>query len=245
MKERLITASYTVKTNGRAQFRAAVVSDTHEADPAPIIEAVRLIAPDIIFLPGDIVEAKTPLSAALHDGAKSRAAYELLRGLCHISPVYYGLGNHETCLTERQRKEIAKTDVHLLEDSYARVKLHGRELIIGAVLCPEHDGGEGMIRRMLDNFRRQDCYRVLMCHRPERYIHEFYDERDDIVLAGHAHGGQWRAFGRGVYAPGQGLFPKYTRGFYGNLLVSAGAHNSEVIPRINDPCEILDVRFVL
>lgn len=245
MREKLITTNYTVRTDGRAQFRAAVVSDTHEAEPGPIIEAVRKIAPDIIFLPGDIVEAKTPLSAALHDGAKSRAAYELLRGLCRIAPVYYGLGNHETCLTERQREMIVKTDVHLLEDSYARVKLRGQQLVIGAVTCPEHGDVEDASRRMLADFRRQDCYRVLICHKPELYIHEFYDERDDIVLAGHAHGGQWRFFGRGVFAPGQGLFPRYTRGFYGNLLVSAGAHNSESIPRINDPCEILSVEFVL
>lgn len=239
MKERLVTTNYTIKTNGRACFRAAVVSDTHEADPAPIIEAVRAIAPDIILLPGDIVEAKTPISAALHDGARSLVAYELLQGLCRIAPVYYGLGNHEENLTDRQRAEIAKTDVHLLCDSYVRIKLGGHELAIGAV----SPLGEGSAK-MLADLRRQDCYRVLMCHQPDRYINDYFDERDDTVLSGHAHGGQWRFFGRGVYAPGQGIFPRYTKGRYGNLLVSAGAHNSEVIPRINDPCEILAVEFV-
>ena len=240
MKERIITTPYTVKTDGRACFRAAVVSDTHETDPVPVTEAVRAIAPDIIFLAGDIVEAKTPISAALHDGAKSKPAYELINSLCRIAPVYYGLGNHEANLTPRQWENIGKTDAHLLVDSYARVKLCGHEIVVGAV-SPTGEGSE----RMLADFRRQDCYRVLICHRPERYINEFYDERDDIALAGHAHGGQWRFFGRGIYAPGQGLFPKYTRGFYGNLLVSMGAHNSEIIPRINTPCEVLAVDFVL
>ena len=63
-------------------------------------------------------------------------------------------------------------------------------------------------------------------------------------MAGHAHGGQWRFFGRGIYAPGQGLFPKYTSGLYregGEILaVSRGMTNSvRWIPRFFDPCEIL------
>ena len=240
MNEHIITTNYTISTNGRACFRAAVVSDTHEADPDPIYNAVKKISPDIIFLAGDIVEAKTPLSAALHDGAKSTVSYKLIRSLCRIAPVYYGLGNHEEHLTPRQCDEIGKTDVHVLVDSYMRVKLKGCEIVVGAIL----PWGEGSAK-MLEDFRRQDCYRVLLCHRPEQYINEFYDKRDDIVLAGHAHGGQWRFFGRGGYAPGQGIFPRYTRGVYGNLLVSAGAHNSEIIPRLNDPCEILAVEFVL
>ena len=75
-------------------------------------------------------------------------------------------------------------------------------------------------------------------------MERYRSRSDDIVFAGHAHGGQWRIFGRGMFAPGQGIFPRYTKGFYGNLLVSAGAHNSEILPRINNKCEILEVNFV-
>lgn len=241
MKEKIKVTEYMLSTGGRARFRAAVVSDTHEAAPEPIVCAVRGIKPDVIILAGDIVEAKTEISAALHDGARSLVAYELICMLCRIAPVYYGLGNHEACLTERQLENIKRTDAHLLVDAYAKIKAHGQEIVIGAV---SPGTPTRKTYRMLENFRRQECYRVLICHQPERYMNEFLDPRDDIAIAGHAHGGQWRFFGYGVYAPGQGLFPRYTRGFYGNLLVSAGAHNSEVIPRINDACEVLSVDFV-
>ncbi len=240
MKEKITVTKYMLSTSGRARLRLAVVSDTHEADPVPVADAVRSIAPDIIILAGDIVEAKTKMSAALHDGARSEASYELIRSLCRIAPVYYGLGNHEANLTERQLENIKRTEAHLLVDEYARIKARGCELAIGAV-SPEDDAAA---RSMLEGLRRQDCYRILICHRPERYVREFYDPRDDLVLAGHAHGGQWRAFGIGAFAPGQGIFPRYTKGFYGNLLVSAGAHNSEFVPRINDPCEVLSVELV-
>ncbi len=246
MKETLSITEYSVKTNGRAAFTAAVVSDTHEADPEPILAAVRTISPDMILVPGDVVEAKTELSAALHDGAKSAAAYGLLRGLNSMAPVYYCLGNHEAHLTERQRFEISKTGVHLLEDKYARVRIKGCEAAIGGVSPGlPHEAPCAQTWRMLENFRKQDCFRILMCHEPQRYAREFVDARDDVVLAGHAHGGQWRLFGRGVYAPGQGLFPLYTKGWYGNMLVSAGAHNSEIIPRIANNCEVLSLRFEL
>ena len=208
MKEKIRVTKYMLSTNGRARMRVAVVSDTHEADPGPITEAVRGIRPDVIILAGDIVEAKTKISAALHDGVRSLPAYELISSLCRIAPVYYGLGNHEANLTERQLENIEMTGAHLLYDSYVRIKVRGCELAVGAV-SPDEEAS-AVRRRMLSGLRRQECYRILICHKPERYVRGLYDPRDDLVLAGHAHGGQWRFFGYGVYAPGQGIFPRYT-----------------------------------
>ena len=61
-----------------------------------------------------------------------------------------------------------------------------------------------------------------------------------------AHGGQWRFFGRGVFAPGQGLFPKYTSGIYkgehGKLLVGRGLGDSHKFPpRIFNRTEVIIV----
>ena len=57
--------------------------------------------------------------------------------------------------------------------------------------------------------------RILIAHFPEQ-IDEYLKGNFDIVLSGHAHGGQWRIPGLidGVFAPGQGVFPKYTAGVY-------------------------------
>ena len=236
----LIKTRYTVKTRGRADFRAAVISDTHEAVPDEILMLTRAMAPDVIFLAGDITEAKTVRSAQRHEsGVGAERSVRLITELCRIAPVYYGLGNHESNLTRNQRDMISMTGVHLLVDRFERLRLRGCDIAVGAV-SPWGTNTQ----RMLNDFRRQAAYRILICHRPEEYMERYRSKFDDIALAGHAHGGQWRIFGQGIYAPGQGLFPKYTKGFYGNLLVSAGAHNSEVIPRINDPCEILEVNFV-
>ena len=65
------------------------------------------------------------------------------------------------------------------------------------------------------------------------------------MVSGHAHGGQWRIFGRGVFAPGQGLFPKYTSGIHdGRLVISRGLKKSGTIPRIFNSPElvIIDIK---
>ena len=70
----------------------------------------------------------------------------------------------------------------------------------------------------------------------------------DLTLAGHAHGGQIQIAGHGLYAPGQGLFPKLTHGLYdgGKLLVSRGMTNGAKprIPRIGNPCELIILNLV-
>lgn len=70
----------------------------------------------------------------------------------------------------------------------------------------------------------------------------------DLVLSGHAHGGQWRLPGllNGLYAPDQGIFPKYAGGRYTvgqtTLIVSRGlARETTVIPRIFNRPELVIV----
>ena len=61
----------------------------------------------------------------------------------------------------------------------------------------------------------------------------------DLVLCGHAHGGQWRIPGlvNGVYAPNQGILPPYAGGRYDaggtTMIVSRGlARETTAVPRI-------------
>ena len=62
----------------------------------------------------------------------------------------------------------------------------------------------------------------------------------DLILSGHAHGGQIRLFGRGLFAPGQGIFPKYTSGIHGSMIISRGLSNTGgMIPRLFNRREIV------
>ncbi len=91
----------------------------------------------------------------------------------------------------------------------------------------------------LSSFAEFPGYHVLLSHHPE-YWPELKGFGIDLVLSGHAHGGQVRLFGRGLYAPGQGVLPRWTKGVYeSRLIVSAGLSNTQSIPRIFNPTELV------
>lgn len=226
--------SYRINTGGRLSFRAAAVSDVHERNVDAVIGAVSEIAPDVIFIAGDLIEAKTPEKVAVRYG--SDEAYRLLFALSRLAPVYYGLGNHEAFLSKDKKERVRESGAVLLENELERAVCGKNEFLIGAA-APFTD------MKFIERFSSAEGYKILLCHEPERYIREFPDADVDLVLSGHAHGGQWRFGGRGVYAPGQGIFPRYTKGFYGKLLVSAGVSNHVPVPRINNRGEVLSLLF--
>ena len=81
-----------------------------------------------------------------------------------------------------------------------------------------------------------NTFDVLLSHRPE-FLTEYADEQLDLVLSGHAHGGQVRLpFIGGLVAPNQGVFPTYTAGLYEeqntSMVVSRGLGNSIIPQRI-------------
>lgn len=98
----------------------------------------------------------------------------------------------------------------------------------------------------LNEFEAQDGYKVLICHHPEHWaLREsmVVNRKVDLVLAGHAHGGQIRIGNRGIYASDQGMFPKYTSGIhegkYGKMIISRGLSNPTIVPRLFNPPEMV------
>ena len=96
----------------------------------------------------------------------------------------------------------------------------------------------------LDEYTQTPGCHILLCHHPEYYPK--IPDAVDWILSAHAHGGQWRFYNpktkksEGLFAPGQGLFPRWTRGIYDNrLIVTAGLSNTAKIPRFFNPREIV------
>ena len=94
----------------------------------------------------------------------------------------------------------------------------------------------------LENFSSEDKFSILLCHHPEYYPKYLKNKNIDLILSGHAHGGQIRLFGRGLFAPGQGALPKYDGGVFDNrLVVGRGLANTAFVPRLFNPREIVCV----
>ena len=92
-------------------------------------------------------------------------------------------------------------------------------------------------------------FTVLMAHRPE--LNDKYAAAGfDLVVSGHAHGGQVRIPGllNGLYAPNQGILPSYAGGEYRigemALIVSRGlARESTRLPRVFNRPELVMIEI--
>ena len=238
----------------KGSLRLAVVSDLHSREPLEVIMAVSKTRPDAICIAGDLTEA---LDGTM-DG-KNEYGFAALRALCAIAPTFYAPGNHEIGashgrmrrnpkpqpgedrITPENRARILSSGVHFLDNAHDE----WQGIVIGGL-------GSGMLEpdgkprvADLDGFFARDGFKILICHHPEYYDKYLRDRDVDLVISGHAHGGQWRVFGRGVYAPDQGLFPKYTSGVYEDrLVISRGtANTASPIPRFFNPREVVCIRI--
>ena len=244
-----------------APCKIALLSDTHNSKWDPIAKAVASVCPDLICIAGDIFGGNRRSSLEEQENVAP-----LLRACLDIAPVFCSVGNHEWYLTPEDMDVIRGLGVQLLDNNWAAWQGSGggtgpaqeRRMIIGGFtseltqssrICrgrgePYHpiDLTEKM-NAWLDEFETQEGYKLLLCHHPE-YYPKYLEGRDiDLVCSGHAHGGQWRFFGRGLFSPDQGLFPKLTSGVHGGdrgkLVISRGLSNLTLIPRINNPREVV------
>ncbi len=221
MRKQTVYPWHTGKLN--EPVRLLVISDLHNApyeDLLPLLPDA-----DALLMPGD---------AADRYWQGYNRALAFINEASRTLPTFVGVGNHEMRLRhfDDYRTALGKTRAIFLFNDYARFG----DLVIGCWYRPENYGN----RDMLPAMEAEEGVKILMCHRPEDYAHRLRENDVDLVLAGHAHGGQVRLFGRGLYAPGQGLFPKYTRGVVdGRMVVSAGASNNVLIPRLFNPREVL------
>lgn len=195
-------------------FSIAHLSDLHNVqNDESILNVIEHYNPEVAVVTGDIVGKNLEYEKSLN----------LLKTLASKMKVFFVSGNHER---GKNRKEILKkldeTGIIVLDDKsviYKNVTFTG----LNRYRNQKHVASPG--------------FNILLVHEPElTYLYEGYD----IVLSGHAHGGQWRFFGKGVYSTSQGLFPSLTSGINpNNTIISRGLGDITKVPRINNKHEII------
>lgn len=214
--------------SGTNSVKAALLADLHfpRCDASSICSELEKRGADIAFLAGDLFYAKAPL--------ESSGAREFLEGLSALMPVFFAEGNHEI-----RHKEAEKISAFLKECGVHDVT--GRCVAVSVGSTDFLIAGDTE-KRGAPRFAGKGV-RILLAHHPERAAGHALILHPDYILSGHAHGGQFRVFGRGIYAPDQGLFPKYTSGLYPiaegtDLIVSRGIGRSRFPFRLNNPPHI-------
>lgn len=227
-------------SNGQ-KIRIALLSDTHNGPWEPVRDSLQSGCPDMICIAGDI------LYGGIHAAWDNQVnVLPLLRACARIAPTFLSLGNHDWALTETDLDRIGGLGVVVLDNRWVRhqgIFIGGLTSGIALKLRKSAWDGETASHPpqtdWLSAFQARQGYKILLCHHPEYYPRYLKGRSFDLVLSGHAHGGQWRFFDRGIYAPGQGLFPRLTSGVHGNLIISKGLANPSRIPRINNPTEVV------
>lgn len=251
LDERLILRTYTVVSPKlTAEVRLAVVTDFHSSDNADdVVAMVASCAPDAVLLVGDMFDddiANRPTERTL----------SLMRQLSAQYPCYYVSGNHEAWTGEMDAlyQQTEEAGVTVLRMSSGVLTVRGQRIALCGVLDPYEmvfsgaPDTEEQLRQALEDVDSAD-FTVLLAHRPE-LLAKYAQFPLDLVVSGHAHGGQVRIPGvlNGLYAPNQGWFPKLAGGAYTQdgttLIVSRGLAVRTRLPRIFNRPEVVLVRCV-
>lgn len=233
---RLKTVCYAVYTDKISNnLRVAQISDLHSCrygkNMSVLVSALDDAHPDVVVLTGDI-----------YDNVVSNANTRIfLEDVSKKYPCYYVSGNHELWSGKIDEfvREMQSMGITVLEGD--DVTVDGITLCGAAVVSA--DGSADFRKSVEKCAENAEGYSVLLAHYPEQIDYYRSFGKFDLVLSGHAHGGQWRVpyLINGIYAPGQGLFPEYAGGRYDfddcTFIVSRGlSRTKEIIPRIfNNP----------
>lgn len=254
-KNALAVERHSIRLGLANRIRIVQLSDLHGKTFGKhnrrLIDRVRALNPDLILMTGDTVSG---------DCAHLEDMVHTVGALCTMAPVCLIPGNHEqrsgrmeeilarfagvgaiTLCNETCALVLRGTAVHVLglaEKIGVRPADYARAAV-GRLEYPDNDAA-------LLALAQKQGLRIVLSHFPELFAGigwRSYCRFDfDLLFAGHAHGGQVRLPRIGpLYAHGQGFFPKYTAGVYGDrpkMIVSRGLGGSPLLPRINNRPEI-------
>lgn len=251
LDERLILRTYTVVSPKlTAEVRLAVVTDFHSSDNADdVVAMVASCAPDAVLMVGDMFDDDTA-------NRPTERTLSLMRQLSAQYPCYYVSGNHEAWTGEMDAlyQQTEEAGVTVLRMSSGVLTVRGQRIALCGIPDPYvmvFSGApdtEEQLRQALEDVDSAD-FTVLLAHRPE-LLAKYAQFPLDLVVSGHAHGGQVRIPGvlNGLYAPNQGWFPKLAGGAYTQdgttLIVSRGLAVRTRLPRIFNRPEVVLVRCV-
>lgn len=244
-----ITTTHLTITNGKipadfSGFKIAEIADLHNHDWGNrLISCLAKEEPDIIVITGDLVDSShTDFDISM----------EFINQAKEIAPIYYVTGNHEAWLENypELEKRLIDSDVHMMDDKAEWLERGNSKINLIGIQDPdfvERDTLEGIqksiVTTKLTPLLNHSYYNIVLCHRPELF-YGYVETQADLVITGHAHGGQVRIpFVGGLIAPNQGLFPKFTEGVYHqgqtDMIVSRGLGNSVIPVRINNMPELV------
>lgn len=249
---RLKTVHYVIESDKiHSPFRLALVTDLHSCKygegQKTLINAVNSEEPDIVLLGGDIFDDEIP-----DDNTKI-----FLQAISNKYPIYYVTGNHEywSWRVDQMMDWLRENDIEVLDGKTSKININGQTISLSGVDDPDVKRFTDKEKDFYDQLeevgknKNDGLFTILLAHRPA-FVDEYLKYNFDLILCGHAHGGQWRIpyILNGFFAPDEGWLPSYAGGLYNfdhsQMIVSRGlARESTRVPRIFNRPELVIIEL--
>lgn len=257
----LQVSHYAVNLSLRHAIKIVHLSDLHTKcfgkNNEILLRKVREQHPDLIVYTGDLIDG---------NGKRMEVGVSLLANLAQDIPVYFVSGNNEkegcfetlvpllrkqgvhVLINEIDHLSVQDNDVYLLGLDESRESHHGYGK------CSTDSANYADFAPLFHELEQKDGIKLVLSHYPENYRligkGSFVQYHYDMLFTGHAHGGQFiLPFIGAVFAPGQGFFPLYTNGLYGEkneakMCVSRGLGKSSFPLRLWNRPQIIDLTLL-
>ncbi len=208
---------YDISTDKlKKELKIVFISDLHNCffggtDQSGLWEAITASGPDIVIFGGDVIDAWSGTEYAL----------DIMKRVHDNYPCAYAPGNHEDMRSDKKEffSDVEALGIDVLLGKCKEIDVNGEKVrIYGALDSLAYGSHAAQLEECYEDLD-ENYYNILLAHQPEQ-IDELLGDKSksfDLILSGHAHGGQWRIphiLDQGLYAPDQGLFPDYTTGMY-------------------------------
>ncbi len=208
------------------------ISDLHNCfyggdDQSGLWDEIEKASPDLVLFGGDVIDE--------YGGTEN--ALTIMEMAAEKYPCCYTPGNHEQWRDDlaQFKSDVRALGIRVLEGECAKYTIGGNKVAVYGILDSIAYGSKATQLEECIAQADVDCYNILLAHQPEQIdaclgldgteVYESGGNPDsaiegapfDLILSGHAHGGQWRipfVLEQGILAPNQGLFPPYTNGIY-------------------------------
>lgn len=251
------TTNYEVDCGIRKDINVVHLSDLHGKEFGKNNEKLkRLILkekPDLVVATGDMIDSSLK---------NMEGVIDFLSDLSKSVKVVYISGNNEQRCKKAEYifESLKSKGVIVLRNEIITLSLNEVKVnILGMFEKPKGDL-HSSLKKINGSYAYEDSHKlfkrlesleglkIVLSHYPEIFEAEYSKYDFHIMFSGHAHGGQFRIpiVKRGLVAPGQGFFPKYTEGMHGNknkLIISRGLGNSTKITRLFNRPEIVNVKI--
>lgn len=155
---------------------------------------------DCVVITGDLIDNLSKMTTE---------AAEFAGEIAKKYPVYYVPGNHDPF--GNLNSELVKNGVNVMTNKTEKITKGDSKIWItgiGDLMAKKNNEDKAFENVPIDDFD------ITLVHEPNGFKN-LVGYGGDLILCGHTHGGQIRLPLLPVFfAPGQGMFPKYSEGFY-------------------------------